>query len=279
LIYTKNEKMDPLTFKNKTCLRHIFALCLFTAATVIGCAGQQLVEYPKPYDSPQRALNIIESNAVSDTITATAKIEIMEQGSRYVFKAALMLKRPGSLRLELMPLIGPPDLFVSIDNGEMRIFIPAKKSFYTGQATAQNIARFLHVFVDGNELISIMMGVPPCSANPCRLLTGSMEEKLYRIDQHREDGKTLSFWIDPLTDTVVRGSLNQYKNKYYEAFFDKYTTLDGKHMPQCVTITGRNTSSMKIRYSAIKTILNDSDSFALRIPDGITPIPLDGQPN
>lgn len=266
--------MAYFSFKNKSSLRHIFFL-FFIAAFIVGCAGQQRFKYHKSYDSPETALTIIKSATVSDAITATAKVEITDQETRYLFKAALMMKRPGSLRLELMPPIGPPDLFISIDNGEIRIFIPSKKCFCKGRATARNISRFLHVFVDGNELISLMMGFPPYNENKQFDLTGVLEEKLYRIDQHREGGGILSFWIDPFVNRVVKISLTQDKSKFYEAVFEKYTALEGHHMPQCLTINGDTTPTLKIRYNDVQKIPDDQAIFILQIPDGLIPTLLD----
>ena len=268
--------MTHLSFKNKSSLRQISSLFVI-AVLIAGCAGQQRFKYHESYDSPETALNMIKSTTVSHAITATAKIEITDQEMRYPFKAALMMKRSGSLRLELMPLIGPPDLFISIDNGEIRIFIPSKKCFYKGRATARNISRFLHVFVDGDELISLMMGFPPYNQNQQHDLAGVLEEKLYRIDQRREGGGTLSVWIDPFVNRVVKVYLidEDDKRKFYQAVFEKYTTLEGHNMPQSLTITGDRTPTLKIGYSNVQKIPDDQAIFILQIPDGIIPILLD----
>lgn len=267
--------MAPLRFKHKSSLRQIFSLFL-TAAFIVGCAGQQRLKYRESYDSPETAWNIIKSSAVSAAITAIAKIEIADQETHYLLKAAVMMKRPDSLRLELIPLIGPPDLFISMDNGEMRIFIPSKKRFYKGKATARNISRFLHVHVDGNELISLMMGFPPYHENQRQNLTGALEEKLYRIDLHREDGGILSCWIDPLVNRIVRISLTQQdKSKFYEAIFEKYTTVEGQNIPQNLTIAGDESPTLKIRYHDVQEIPDDQATFMLQIPDGIIPALLD----
>jgi hypothetical protein len=265
--------MARLSFKNKSS-RQIFSL-LFTAAFIVSCAGQQRLKYAKSYDSPEAALNIIKSTTVPHAVTATAKIEITDKETRYLFKSALMMKRSGALRLESMPMIGPPDLFISIDNGEIRIFIPSKKCFYKGRATARNISKFLHVSVNGNELISLMMGFPLYNENQQQNLTGVLEEKLYRIDQHGEGGKILSFWIDPFVNRVVKISLTQDKNTFYEAVFEKYTTLEGHHMPQSLTITGDRTPTLHIGYSNVQKIPDDQAIFILQVPDGIIPTLLD----
>jgi len=152
-------------------------ILFFATAWMVGCAGQQPLIYHKPYDSPEAALNMIQSSTVSGAATATARIEITDRESRYLLRAAVMIKRPGSLRLEMMPVIGTPDLFASIDNGEIRLFIPSKKRFYQGKASALNISRLLHIFVNGDELISMMMGFPPYDEKRLHSLKGKMDDK------------------------------------------------------------------------------------------------------
>ena len=266
--------MAHLRFKNRSWLRKGFSSFVM-AALIASCAGQQRVAYRKSYDSPETVLNMIRATTVSNAITAIAKIEIAEPEGRRLFKAALMMKRSGSLRLELMPLIGPPDLFLSIDNEEIRIFIPSEKCFYKGKATARNIYRFLRVFVDGNELISLLMGFPPYGEKQQDHLTGVWEEKLYRIDQNKEGAGILSFWIDPLANRMTKISLTQDKIKFYEAVFEKYTIFEGLHMPECLTITGERTPTIKIRYRDIRKIPDDQVIFSLQIPDGFIPTLLD----
>jgi hypothetical protein len=267
--------MALLRFKYKPLLRRIFSLFVITAF-IVGCAGQQRLKYREPYVSPETAWNIIKASAVSTAITAIAKIDIADQDTRYLFKAAVMMKRPDSLRLELMPLIGSPDLFISMENGEMRIFIPSKKRFYQGRTTARNISRFLHVYIDGNELISLMMGLPPYHENQRQNLTGALEEKLYRMDLHRDDGGILSCWIDPLANRIIKISLvQQDKGKFYEAIFDKYTTVEGQAMPQSLTIAGDKSPTLKITYHDVQEIPDDQATFMLQIPDGIIPTLLD----
>ena len=64
------------------------------------------------FSSPLAVLEKIDSNHHFHAgVKAIARIEVTTPEGRYPLKAVLVLKRPSSLRLESIPLIGPADLF------------------------------------------------------------------------------------------------------------------------------------------------------------------------
>ena len=251
-------------------------LLIVAAVAVSGCAGQpRMMDYPAAYVSPAAALRAARYDIQPDTITATAKIEIIDDGQRYPLKAALMIKRPASLRLESIPLLGPPDFFISLAEGEIRIFAPSRGSFYAGAATPRNISRFLHIYIGATELVSLLLGLPPDNEAGEGNLTGRQEENLYRVDQEKKDKGRLSIWIDPAINRIVKASLEQDGNKIYEAVFEKQLRTGEYYLPQHIAITGQTNSALKITYTGIERLSDSEASFTLPIPDGITPIPLD----
>ena len=97
----------------------VFSIVLLGMFFLSGCAGGRVAEPGSPYLSPETALRALASSDPGDrTLTAIARIEIKSHGERHVLKAALMMKRLAQLRLESIPLFGPPDFFLSIDAGE-----------------------------------------------------------------------------------------------------------------------------------------------------------------
>ncbi|MBW6487295.1 MAG: DUF4292 domain-containing protein [Syntrophobacterales bacterium] len=257
-------------------IKRALILLVIAGVALSGCAArQQIVSYSTAYDSPEAALRAAGTDIEAGAITATAKIEISDEGKRYPLKAALMIQRPASLRLESIPLIGPPDFFISLTAGEMRIFTPAKGSFYTGAATPHNISKFLHIYVSASELVSLLLGLPPDNEAKEKTRTGRQEENLYRIDQEKNDNGRLSLWIDPAINRIVKTAFAKNGVKIYEAVFEKHLRTEGYYLPQHITITGQTTSALKITYTEIQQLADHDESFTLPIPAGITPIPLD----
>jgi hypothetical protein len=244
-----------------------------------GCAGRKVVPSPRPggaYISPEDALLALAASASGDqTLTVTARIEINSHGERRPLKAALMMRRPAHLRLESVPILGPPDFFLSIDAGELRVFFPGKDggTFYTGRATARNVHRFFPLALPAADMVSLLMGHPPITEEASSW-RGEWEEGLYRVDQYTAGEKILSFWIDPVGDLLLRvRAFAEGGNIAYTAEFAEHTSVGTRFLPQLFTITGEAVS-LTLRYTEIR-LNNDVESFALPVPEGIVPIPLD----
>jgi hypothetical protein len=188
-----------------------------------------------------------------------------------------MMKRPASLRVESIPLLGPPDFFLSMAEGGLRVFLPGKGAFYTGRAEPQNISRFSPVFMTAAEMVSLLMGFPPEPTETLSGYHGEQEERAYRVDQYKSGRRIRSLWIDPSGGQLIR--IRAFKEDgetvFYAAEFAEHTPVGGGFMPQRLTITGDGMPALSIRYTDLRQITTDSASFSLPVPEGITPILLD----
>jgi hypothetical protein len=256
-------------------------LLLITAlgTAFLGCAGRRVVPSQPPggaYLSPDDALQALAATTPGDqTLTVTARIEINARGERRPLKAALMMKKPARLRLESVPLLGPPDFFLSIDAGELRVFFPGNDggSFYIGRSTARNVNRFFPLALPAADIISLLMGQPP-RTEEASSRRGEWEEGLYRVDQCVAEEKILSLWIDPVGDLLRRvRAFTEGGNIAYMAEFEDHTSVGKYFLPQRLTITGEAVS-LTLRYTEAR-LDNDAEPFALPIPEGIVPIPLE----
>lgn len=269
----------PPWLNNASCMipRILLPGIAFLALAVFGCAGYRTAVHPPCFKSPQAALQALASLAPeSQAFISTARIEIRHHGDRYPLKAAVMMKRPDLLRVESIPLMGPPDLYLSVAAGELRVFLPEKNAFYTGPATPRNISRFLPVFIPAGEMVSLMMGFPPDDPEPVQSSNGECENGLYRIDQFREGRKVRSLWIDSNNGRLVRfRKLNGQGTALYTAEFKEYSRVGDDFLPLHVAIRIEETAALSIRYTDMKGYETDPGSFPLQIPQGMIPIALD----
>ena len=253
----------------------ILALFAITAISLSGCATGRVAPSGATYDSPETALRKLAASLTTGTITATARIEINYHGERYPLKAAMMLRKPADLRLESIPLFGPPDFFLSIAGGELRVFLPEKETFYSGPATRWNISRFLHLPLPAAEIVAILMGRPPEEWEGSNSWHGEPEEGYYRVDRYLAGKKICSLWIDPVTDVLIRvRAFTEGEEIAYTADFADHTRAGKGLLPHRVTIAGEGVS-LALRYTEIGLLDDDAASFALPVPEGITPIPFD----
>ncbi len=256
-----------------------FITAIGMAVTVSGCAVPRKSDYPVAYPSPAAALKACEKTLPFGVVTATARIEITVNKERYPLKAAVMIKNPSSLRIESIPLFGLPDLIMTINETEMRIFMPVRGCFCTGAATAENIEKFFHVKMGGPDLVSLLLGAVPGSGRMDEknyTLTGRQEENNYRVDRKNGEGTLLSIWIDPSIHRIVRISLSTNGKNIYDALFENLLTANELLMPQHITLTRQPATELKIKYSELRQIPDAEASFDLPVPEGITPTLLDG---
>ncbi len=242
-----------------------------------GCAGRRLPAPQAGYPSPEAAPRALAASAPADqTLTATARIEINRQGERYPLKLAVMMKRPALLRVESIPLLGPPDFFLSVAKDELRVYLPGKNAFYTGRAVPQNISRFFPIFMPAAEMISLMMGIALDNREEPLTLLGEQEETYYRVDGYALGRRTRSLWIDPSGNRLVRfRTFAEGETVAYEAVFAEHILVGEGLIPQRLTITGDGMAALSLRYTDLRPIAADPESFPLPLPEGITPILLD----
>jgi hypothetical protein len=246
---------------------------LSLAAVLSGCAGPKVFAPGGFYASPEAALRSLAASGITGPITATARIEIRRYDERYPTKVAMMMQRPAQLRLESIPLLGPPDFFLSIDGGELCVFLPGKGAFYRGRATAANLSRFFPLALPAADIVSLLLGQPP--EETASYLRGETEGGHYRIDRYAGSEKTGSCWIDPAGDLLVRlQRLREGEKVALTAEFADPIRVGTGFMPQRVTLNSGG-ATLTIRYTEILPSEDDAAAFALPIPEGVTPLPLD----
>lgn len=246
---------------------------------LFGCAGRRPA-LPSPpgdlYASPEQALRALEASAPGDqTLTVTARIEIRSDGQRHLLKAAIMLKRPEQLRLVSFPVLGPPDFYLSIDAGELRVFSPGTDGgvFYTGRATARNILRFFPLALPAADMVSLLTGHPPHIV-PASLLQGQWDEGLYRVDRYLDGERALSIWIDPQGDRLRRvQAFLEGGAVAYTAELADHAPLGAGYVPRRVTLS-TGSASLTLRYTEY-SLARDEEPFALPVPEGVAPVSLD----
>jgi hypothetical protein len=259
-------------------LHRILPLFFIAALALSGCAGYKPSAPLVLYDSPEAALRALAATTPgTQAVTATTRITINHHGDRYPLKVAVMMQRPAFLRVESIPLIGPPDFYLSIAKGELRVFLPGKGAFYTGRATPQNISRFFSVSMPAADMVSLLMGVPPDGTEEMQSLGGGeREDGLYRVDQYISGRRTRSLWIDPAGGRLIR--LRRFTEEgtvVYTADFADHAHIGEGFLPQQLTIREEGIPVLTVRHADLRKIAVDPESFPLPVPDGITPILLD----
>ncbi|GAB6271766.1 MAG: hypothetical protein STSR0003_16100 [Smithella sp.] len=205
----------------------------------------------------------------TDRIVATAQIELTTAEGRYPLRAALILQRPSYLRLEMLPVIGTPDLFLTATPDEMRIFIPSLGEFYTGKPSAENVARFLPWALKVEDIVMILSGAYPVPAGENISYERFAEGRLLRTDMKTPSGFLQKVW------TMQNGSVAKFirygpdGKEAYQVQYEDYAPSS----PLAETINiqwADNKMSVSVKYSDWKLEkATDGSVFELSVPAGM----------
>ena len=231
--------------------------------------------------SPEAVLRKI-ANRQEDIITAMANIEVNHASERYSTKVAILLKKPSSLRVEAIPVIGPVPFFLTIQGDVLKAFLPSKGLFYIGKATPENITNIINFFPAGlttEDAVSIMLGTYPGMNENKLFLKGFEEGRLYRIDMMNGDRKVQSVWVDLSDDHLVKVQVFKKGDGIsYTARFEEFDKPGPSTIPLKITIASEehDHQTVIIRYSGIQPATDvEETAFDLQKPPGIVPIHLD----
>jgi hypothetical protein len=259
---------------------------LFIAALSACSVTRASLNDRKPALQAMKPETVLEEMTRTDRniFKAMANIDVYDGSGRYSTKAAILIKRPSSMRIEAIPIIGPVNFFLSIHEDILKIFFPQKGIFYVGKATSKNLANAADFFPAGlsiEDLLSVMLGTYPRVIEKDVSLAGFMEGHLYRVDTVSGNKILQSAWVDPLTRHLVGIRVfKDFGRVSYTARFTDFETSRSPAMPLKITldteIADNPPSTVTIRYSDIKIDADIEElAFDLQTPPGIKPVYLD----
>jgi hypothetical protein len=252
-------------------LRNILFL-IIPAILNAGCTKKAVISH---YPSTQNILLTI-SNAVSktDTLSAAARINLTTPQGYFPLQAALVIKKPSYLRLELLPPLGPPDLFLAATPQEMKVLLPGKGEFYQGTPDNRNLARFLPWTVNIEDIVAIFT----CTYPP---LTGDIAYQSYpeknnlRVEMKVEGKVVQTLWIEPAGRLSRLERLDEKGKLLYTASFSDYR--EGSPIAGEIDVRmADGIASIDLKYSDLKIEKTDDLSiFDLPVPAGFKKVIMD----
>jgi hypothetical protein len=238
---------------------------------VYGCAGQAIV-YP---DSPSEKIpTTIFSGPIAedDVVSAIVDIDLTSPDGYYPIKAALIIKKPSYLRLEILPVIGTPDFLLAASPEKMSIFIPSKEKFYYGQPTGANLRKFIHWQFNIEDTVMIFSGTYPSLKEKDMSYQSYREKNLLRMEMKAPSGCSQIVWVGENNRLfkIVRNDENGKEIYTVRYFYDEAPrTLPGKitiSMADGVTLLSVKFSDIRIEKTT------DLSIFDLPIPANVNVI-------
>lgn len=207
--------------------------------------------------------------------SAIAQMELIKTDGYYPFKAALIIKRPSYLRLELLPLIGTPDFLLTVTPEKVNIFIPSKKEFYSGQPTSNRLHKFFPWPMDIEEMLMIFTGAYPSLKEGNISYRGYREDNLSRLEMTAPSGGAQTVWLgksNKLLKLVRRDKTGQELYTAEYVYADDFSAI-----PDKITITmADGVTSLTVRYSDVNIEkATDLSVFDLAAPADVKTIILE----
>ena len=225
-----------------------------------GCTGKIAGMQPKSLEIISRSIY------ETDRIVATAQIDLVTAQGHFPVRAALVLQRPSYLRLEMLPLIGTPDFFLTATPDDMRIFIPSRGEFYSGEPSAENLARFLTFALNIADMVMIFSGSYPPLAGQNLSFASHEGDGLLRVDMKTPSGPSQTIWMERNGRIVRLVRHSSDGREIYQVQYEDYAPQSP--LAKKITIKwADNATSVSVKYSDLKIEkATDLSVFELPVP-------------
>jgi hypothetical protein len=240
---------------------------------VCGCLQRKIVYQ----DIPQEKCPTVISGTIDHDkiINALAQIDLITPQGYQPLKAALILKKPSYMRLELLPVIGTPDFILAATPAQLRIFIPSRGEFYQGRPTGSNLERFMPLAINIEDIVMIASGAYPYLPGDSVSCKGYQDGKSLRIEMKDQSGNSQILFIGEKNRLLKLVRNDESGREIYHVRYEDYKSeneLAGK-----ITINmADSVTSVSIKYSSVKIEeASDLSIFELPVPDGVKTIMLD----
>jgi hypothetical protein len=245
---------------------------LLPVALCCGCMRQNVLPPDLNADRALRAINGAVSAA--EMLSAVARIDLVTPAGHYPAKAALIIRKPSYLRLELIPLIGPPEFFLTTTPEEMKIILPAKGEFYQGKPTGHNLSRFLPGQFNIEDIVAIFSGGYPPLIDVDTYQTEAQGNVL-RIEMKARSGASQRLWVGPHDRLIRFVRYAENGNEIYSGKYEDYRESD--QVARKITVSmADGVTSISLNYSDLKIeAAADYSIFDLSPPAGFKNFSLD----
>lgn len=206
------------------------------------------------------------------TVSALAQVYFMTPDGSYPAKVALVMKRPSHLRLEILPIIGPPDFFLVATPETMRVFIPSRMELYVGKPSILNLTKFLPWSAGIEEMVMMLTGTYPALQENNVSYQEYPEGNHRRIEMRAPSGAAQTIWRGE-NNQLLKFSRQDASNKTLYTADYSYSSEDTMFPAKIVIRMNAESTSLSVNYLDVRIEkTSDASLFDLIVPEQVTEI-------
>lgn len=249
----------------RSCLAITLALLLMLG----GCTAGKAIMPSNTADFPSPKAALAAVDPLSDTYRVyqvTAKINLTSPQGKMSFRLAAIMQSPDKLRLESIPVLGPPDFFLTAQGGRFRVYLPGTQEFITGNASPNNLSRFLPLAWSAERWVAVLLGHRPDASADSGNLRGMVEGGLYRVDVYDRESVSESLWINPENKRLEKLEMVNPNGLKDTVRFSSFGEIEGRILPENILIDTGEGSTIRIIYETLEIRKEVDNNFFVLSP-------------
>ena len=247
-------------------------IILLLSGFICGCLQRTIPHLDVP---PEKDITAISGAVTQDnTLSAIALIDLVTKQGYQPIRAALVIRKPSYLRLELLPVIGTPDFFLVVTPAAMSIFIPSRGEYYSGKPTGANLSKFLPLDFNIEDIVKILSGTYPALPEKEVSSQSYRDGNFQRIEMKAKSGSSQTIWIKEKNRLSKFIRNDESGKEIYRVQYDDYEKES--FIASKITIKTADGNSISVKYSGLKIeTAADLSVFEMPVPEGMKTIFLD----
>jgi len=260
-------------------------LPLLTSMMLAGCIKQ--VPTQPSLDSDTPAPSLPSEEAVTAALQAQRglvamegffKLSVTRNGHKNRLEGHFLAQSPDKLRLELLPLLGPPLVYATLRSDQARIYLP-----YGQDAVYQSDSpqRLIHQLTGGiwglEDLVGALLGQAPSCVSPGPLEAGDEDGLLVRPCLIRaEVAYRLLIQRDPVRVVGLETPSATGDSPAFQITYGAFQPIDQSWLPKEIQLSSSAGLDLELLYTEILAREGIEDSrFSLEAPGEAQRFPLE----
>lgn len=140
----------------------IFLTAFYLVSTLVGCAAKQAPMPSDPVPDADTLFALVQERSEQvQSARARAVMEYFGKGGRVRVRQAVVVQKPGNLRIETLSPFDSTLSVVVANEDEMTFYDLQNEVAYTGRPTGENLAKLVPIWMEPSDIVNVLLGGAP----------------------------------------------------------------------------------------------------------------------